>query len=128
MADVMGLVNMDKIKEKMLDKRFALEAELEEAQIAYFDGLQNGMDYMRRKAESMMQKMENAAVGAIRSAEEAKIKTIGVAAWEKDENGKIICRHCGGEAWARDKFQMNEEKQAPSLHCPWCGFQMTGNI
>ena len=86
-------------------------------------GVKAGTEFMEHEAEERIDYMGTLAISECDKAVK-QVKTIGVAEWEQDENGHLICSHCGGEAWARKYNDSGEGKQMPSQHCPWCGYEM----
>lgn len=115
-------------KGAMLDLLGAKKSELREKiyqkAAAFEKGVEAAINFMEEEADEAISQMALDVRDTLNGMEFAPVKTIGVAEWELDENGHLICSHCGGEAWARKYNDSGEGKQMPSQHCPWCGYEM----
>ena len=124
MADKRAWIDKKMMKDLMQNKREALNARMEEMRSGFQHGVKTGMQFMLEVAEEKLDELAFDVMHEMDKAENAQTKFIGVAEWALDENGHLICSHCGGEAWARKYNEAGEGGQMPSQHCPWCGYEM----
>lgn len=124
MAEKMTMLNAGALEDMLHAKALEMETDLSNIRAAYMAGVKAGTEFMAHEAEERIDYMATLAISECDKAKEMQVKTIGVAEWEKDENGNLICSHCGGEAWARKYNDSGEGQQMPSQHCPWCGYEM----
>ena len=119
MAEKMTMPKAGALEDKLHAKVDEMETYLGNIRAAYMAGVEVGTAFMANEAHERIDYMAELAIS-----ECEQVKAIGVAEWERDENGHLICSHCGGEAWARKYNDSGEGKQMPSQHCPWCGYEM----
>lgn len=124
MAEKMTILNTGALEVKLREKTLEMETDLSNIRAAYIAGVKDGTEFMAHMAEERIDSMAALAISECDKAKDMQVKTIGVAEWEKDGNGILICSHCGGEAWARKYNDFGEGQQMPSQHCPWCGYEM----
>lgn len=124
MADKMTILNAGALEVRLREKMLEMAIDLGNIREAYMAGVKAGTEFMAHEAEERIDYMATLAIGECDKAKELEVKTIGVAEWEMDKDGKLICSHCGGEAWARKYNASGEGRQMPSQHCPWCGYEM----
>lgn len=118
------IVYKEETRKQMKNKCNELRERMHEKTNAYENGVKDATAFILRMAEDNLIEMEDEVDRIMFGMKVEPVKTIGVAEWELDENGHLICSHCGGEAWARKYNDSGEGKQMPSQHCPWCGYEM----
>ena len=118
------IVKKDAMMGMLGAKKSELRERIYQKAAAFEKGVQAAINFMEEEADEAISQMALDVRDTLNGMEFAPVKTIGVAEWERDENGHLICSHCGGEAWARKYNDSGEGKQMPSQHCPWCGYEM----
>ena len=118
------IVKKDAMMGMLEAKKNELRERIYQKTAAFEKGVQAAINFMEEEADEAISRMALDVRDTLYGMEIAPVKTIGVAEWELDENGHLICSHCGGEAWARKYNDSGEGKQMPSQHCPWCGYEM----
>ena len=118
------IVKKDAMMGMLGAKKSELREKIYQKAAAFEKGVEAAINFMEEEADEAISQMALDVRDTLNGMEFAPVKTIGVAEWELDENGHLICSHCGGEAWARKYNDSGEGKQMPSQHCPWCGYEM----
>lgn len=118
------IVKKDAMMGMLGAKKSELREKIYQKAAAFEKGVEAAINFMEEEADEAISQMALDVRDTLNGMEFAPVKTIGVAEWERDENGRLICSHCGGEAWARKYNDSGEGKQMPSQHCPWCGYEM----
>lgn len=90
MADKRTIFDAGAMETKLREKMLEMANELGDVRAAYMAGVKAGTEFMAHEAEERIDYMGTLAISECDKARELQVKTIGVAEWELDENGRLI--------------------------------------